>query len=298
MDHVGIIGLGTMGAPIAHHMIRQNRCHVVYDVNDEVMAPFADENVMLANGVADVAANADIVLLVLPGSDEVEHVVIGGDSGGLLAGLNESDVVVDMTTSSPSSTDVVERHLDERGVDMLGAPISGGEAGAKTGELTIMVGGDDTALARCQPIFESFSNEIIHVGAKPRDGHVVKLLNNFLSFSAFVLTSEAVAVGQRYGIDIEKMLDVFNVSTGRNGATQHKFPQYVNTGTYDSGAPLAILKKDLSLYSSLMNDSPPMGDLIYAIVAEATDELGSDTDHTHLYEYIRDSTSGEIEGDG
>lgn len=299
MDRIGVIGLGTMGEPIVRHLLQHDRCSIVYDASEGAMASIADEDVKLASGAADVFANADVVLLLLPGSDEVEQVLFGHKPGDSSDRLGDTDIVVDMTTSAPSATDSIGRRLDDQGIGFLSAPISGGEAGAISGELTVIVGGDSTTLSRCRPVFDTFAEEIIHVGTNPQDGHIVKLLNNFLSFSAFVLTSEAVAVGRSYGIETSDMLRTFNTSTGRNSATEHKFPQYVETGTYDSGAPLSILQKDLGLFSVLTDDAGAdlfLGEVVEEVVGQAAKELGNEVDHTHLFEYVEESIFEEQDG--
>lgn len=284
MATLGFVGLGRMGGPMAGHLARAGHEVHLYDVRPEAVA--AVPGGTTAPSLAALGAAANVVFLSLPGPLAVRDV-----AGELAEHLSPGDVLVDTTTSTPKTTRAIADRMGEHDVDVLGAPISGGTDGAAGGSLTVMVGGDPAVFERCRPYVETFADRIVHVGDAPGHGHAVKLLNNYLSITAMLATSEAVVLGQAAGLDVETMCEVFNASTGRNSATEDKFPECV-TADRSVGFALSLLTKDIGLLTDFAQDEdiPLMLARIVEGDAERTRAAyGDDGDMTDIYQYVRDA---------
>ena len=267
---VGFVGLGNMGGRITRRIVAAGHPVLGYDV-DPTRA--AESGAAAALSPAGVSEGADIVLLSLPDSPVVEAVVLGDD--GILPAARPGQVVVDLSTSSPSSTVELHRRLGERGVDFVDAGISGGAAAAEQGTLTIMAGGSEEALDRVRPVLGTFSARIFHMGASGA-GHTAKLLNNFLNGISLAATAEVMVAARKAGLELHAFLDVLNNSSGVNFATLNRFPKIVDGDYLEGGLTGNLMLKDLRLYAELAREldvrTPTAGGCIEAF--ELAAELG------------------------
>jgi 3-hydroxyisobutyrate dehydrogenase len=243
---VGMVGLGNMGGRMARRLVDAGIEVIGFDPRpgaaDAVGArPAADP--------AEVARQAEVLLMSLPDSHVVEPVVRGPD--GLLAGAKAGATIVDLSTASPSST--VELHAEAAavGVRYLDAGISGGAAAAEKGTLTIMAGGDAEALAEIGWVLEPIAAHVHHMGASGA-GHTAKLLNNFLNAVSLAATAEVMVAGRKAGLDLAQLLDVLNSSSGTNFATQNRFPHIVRGDYLEGGLTGRLMTKDVALYVDLV----------------------------------------------
>jgi 3-hydroxyisobutyrate dehydrogenase len=241
----GIIGAGNMGG-------RMGRC--VRDGGDQVVAfdPAQGPECGLptVGSVAELVAVVDVVLLSLPDSGVVEAVVLGED--GLLVHARAGQIVVDLSTASPESTERIHAALAERGVPFLDAGVSGGAAAAETGTLTLMVGGSGADLERVRPILSHFAARIFHMGSSG-SGHVAKALNNFLNGISLAATAEVMVAAKRAGLDLGQLLEVINASSGVNFATLNRFPRIIEGDYLEGGLTGRLMAKDLRLYLEYLN---------------------------------------------
>lgn len=284
MVTIGFIGLGDMGGPIVRHLVNAGHDVSAFDIDDEALSAAADAGATPAASNADAAGGAELVFLSLPDPDTVELVV-----GEIDDTLDSGAVLVDLTTSTPRTTNSVAEELSRTGVEVLGAPISGGKQGAQAATLSAMVGGDEAVYEACRPVFETFAPDCFHVGDAPGHGHAVKLLNNFLSYTALLATSEAVIVGETAGLDPELLVEVFSASTGRNSATEDKIPNQVLTGEYDTGFPLSLTEKDVRLFIEFAEDQGTpalLGSVTRLLVGYARSAEGDDGDMTRVYDFL------------
>jgi len=248
VTRVGFVGLGNMGGRITRRIVAAGYSVVGFDV-DPTRA--AEAGATPAGSPAAVAEGADVVLLSLPDSPVVETVVLGDD--GILGSAREGQVVVDLSTSSPSSTVELHRRLGERGVDFVDAGISGGAAAAEQGTLTIMAGGVEAALDRVRPVLDTFSARVHHMGASGA-GHTAKLLNNFLNGISLAATAEVMVAARKAGLELHTFLDVLNNSSGVNFATLNRFPRIVDGDYLEGGLTGNLMLKDLRLYAELARE--------------------------------------------
>jgi 3-hydroxyisobutyrate dehydrogenase-like beta-hydroxyacid dehydrogenase len=238
----GIIGAGHMGGRMGRRVRDAGEPIVAFDVAAERLAASGLEP---AASVADLVGQVDVVLLSLPDSTVIEPVVLGED--GVLVSARAGQVVVDLSTAAPDSTQRIHAALAERGVAYVDAGISGGAKAAEAGTLTIMAGGEPEALERVRPLLERFASKIVHMGPSGA-GHVAKLLNNFLNGVALAATSEAMVAAKRAGLDLERFLDVLNSSSGVNFATLNRFPHIVKGDYLEGGLTGRLMAKDVRLY--------------------------------------------------
>jgi 3-hydroxyisobutyrate dehydrogenase-like beta-hydroxyacid dehydrogenase len=245
---IGFVGLGNMGGRITRRIVAGGYPVLGFDV-DPTRAAAAGASA--AGSPAAVAEGSDVVLLSLPESRVVETVVLGDD--GILGAARAGQVVVDLSTSSPSSTIELHRRLAERDVELVDAGISGGAAAAEQGTLTIMAGGSEGALDRVRPVLDTFSARVYHMGESGA-GHTAKLLNNFLNGISLAATAEVMVAARRAGLELHTFLDVLNNSSGVNFATLNRFPRIVDGDYLEGGLTNNLMLKDLRLYAELVGE--------------------------------------------
>ncbi len=278
---IGFVGLGQMGGPMTRRLLAAGYASVVHDVRAAAMDVLVAEGAEAVGSPAEVAARADVVLVSLPTPQAVREVALGPD------GLIHADALrtyVDLSTTGQEVAVEVAAALAERGVVTLDAPVSGGVRGAIEGTLAVMVAGPAPVLERARPLLEVFGR-VFHVGERPGLGQLMKLANNFLSATAIVATAEAIVLGVKGGLDPATMLAVINAGTGRNTATEDKFPRQVLSGRYAAGFTTGLLTKDLGLCAAAAEalDVPmPIAAEVYAQWQRATAELGADADITRI----------------
>jgi 3-hydroxyisobutyrate dehydrogenase-like beta-hydroxyacid dehydrogenase len=285
---VGFIGLGNMGNPIAKRLINAGFKIVVHDVREEAMIEFQSKGIICLKSPKEVAQLANVVLASLPGPKEVKEVTVGAN--GLIHG-EKIDTFIDLSTTGVRVAKEVSKALKEKGIDMLDAPVSGGVEGARNGTLTIMVSGSKDTYTKYLPILNIIGKNIYYVGEKPGLAQAMKLINNMLSAIALVATSEGIVLGLREGLDIKTMIDILNVSSGRNSATQDKFPKSIIPGTFDYGFKLGLMIKDLELYSEEIREKlkPIISDRLLDIWKQAERKYGANVDFTWIFKYVAEA---------
>lgn len=242
VDTVGMVGVGNMGGRITRRLTAAGLRVVGYDTRAEAAARAGAEP---AAELREVAERCDVVLLSLPDSPAVEAVVLGAD--GLAAHSRPGQVIVDLSTASPASSRRLHELLARREVEFLDAGISGGAAAAEKGTLTLMVGGSAEVLDGIRPLLAPFSAKVFHMGA-PGSGHTTKLLNNFLNAVSLAATAEVMVAAKRAGLDLHRLLDVLNASSGVNFATLNRFPRIVDGDYLEGGLTGRLMMKDVVLY--------------------------------------------------
>lgn len=284
----GFIGLGNMGVPMSTNLCAAGYVATVFDAAGT--AQRAPKGTTVAENIAAVARQ-DTLFLSLPDGRIVASVC---DEILNAAGRRVS-TVVDFSTTGPQAAGEIGAALAAGGITFVDAPVSGGRAGAIAGTLTVIASGPDTAVAALSGPFEAVGGNIFHVGQNPGQAQAVKLLNNFLSATAMAATSEAVQFGMGHGVAMETILDVVNVSTGRNTASADKFPKRVATETFDAGFAMSLMTKDVALYFDEVRKSGS-ADSVGATMTglwNAADAAMPGSDFTEIYKYLRDQSDGE-----
>ena len=283
-EQFGFIGLGQMGGPMAGNIAANGFPLTVYDkAGTQGLAP---ESTQLGADAADVARIADTVFFSVP-DGEVSLIVVNE----IIASVDRrTSVIIDLSTIGPAAAREANARCKAAGITYIDAPVSGGQAGARAGTITIMLAGPKAEVDLHQDVLSGFTKNLFHVGEEPGQGQAVKILNNFLSGTAMVASTEAVLYGLSQGIDMKTILDVVNVSTGQNTATADKFPRRILTETFDAGFATALLTKDVNLFVDNAREAGTPTKIAEAIteVWDKTNDALPGSDITMVYRHLRD----------
>jgi 3-hydroxyisobutyrate dehydrogenase-like beta-hydroxyacid dehydrogenase len=216
----------------------------------------------------------------------------------LLGGLSGGDVVIDTSSSRPSSTREVARRLAQKGVGMLDAPVSGGVLRAEEGNLAVMVGGETGIFEEHRPVLETFSARIFYVGGSGA-GHMAKAVNNLLSATTLASAAEAVLLGERAGLDPETLVEIINASSGRSASTEVKFPRYVLNRAFNDGFTIGMMNKDVRIAldtASELGFPTVMGSAVGQVWQAAVAQGFGGEGHTAIYAFLEAITGARNKG--
>jgi 3-hydroxyisobutyrate dehydrogenase len=293
---IGFIGIGNMGWPMAANLVRKGFPVTVLDARAGFALRFATEiGGSAAETIAGLAAESAVVVTMLPTSADVRAVLTEGNDN-VLSALASGSVVIDMTSGQPAVTQALAIEVAASGSAMIDAPVSGGVPRAKSGELAIMVGGDGAVIARIRPVLEAMGTTILETGGVG-SGQAMKALNNLVSAGGFLIGVEALMIGARFGLDPALMVDVLNVSSGKNNSTERKFKQAVLSRRFDSGFSLDLMVKDISIALDLGRNTAtpaPLAALCRELWAAAALQLGLGHDHTEAARFVERLAGQEL----
>ncbi len=279
---IGFVGLGNMGRPIAGNLVESGQDIIAYDAAGT--AARAPQGAQIAGSAGALAGMVEVIHLCVPDGRASEAVARDIRS----ATDRQTRLVVDHSTIGTEAAQRVHGFLAAAGIEYVDAPVSGGVSGAVNATLAIMYSGSENTFKQLQRTFEAMAGNVFRVGGEPGQGQAMKVLNNFLSGTAMAATAEAVAFGVKQGLDMKMILDVVNVSSGRNTATADKFPNRVVTGTYDAGFSSAQFVKDLRLFhdaASAIRASCPISPAVSAIW-RSLDAIEPNADITRIYTFV------------
>ncbi|WP_313476995.1 3-hydroxyisobutyrate dehydrogenase [Stutzerimonas kunmingensis] len=249
--HIGFIGLGNMGAPMAHNLLKAGHQLSVFDLNAAAVENLVGAGALPVDSPTAIAqGNAELIITMLPAAAHVKSVYLG--ENGLIASSREGVMLIDCSTIDPHSAREVAKAAAEHGNPMLDAPVSGGTGGAAAGSLTFMVGGSDADFDRAQPILAAMGKNIVHCGAAG-NGQVAKVANNMLLGISMIGVAEAMALGVSLGMDAKTLAGVINTSSGRcwSSDTYNPFPGVLDnvpsSRGYSGGFGSDLMLKDLGL---------------------------------------------------
>lgn len=281
-ETLGWIGIGSMGHRMTRHLVNAGHTLVVADAVSTEKAP---QGVKVAKSNAEVAALADTIILSLPDGTVSEAVA----REIAAAAPRKVKTVIDTSTIGIKAAEAVDGILAKAGIAFVDAPVSGGTAGADKATLAVMLACPEETYERLKPLM-SLMGKPFHVGPKAGQGQAVKLLNNYLSATALAASSEAIAFGTKQGIDMQKVLDIVNASTGRNTATEDKFPRRIINEKYDAGFTAKLQLKDIRLYLENAREAGISSEIAGTVVDVWTglDKAIPGADITIMYPYTRD----------
>lgn len=278
--NIAFIGLGNMGAPMAENLLKAGYALSVYDLSAEAIQRLQQAGASVADSPKEAASNAQVVISMLPAGQHVHSVYLGDN--GLLAELPKGTLVIDSSTIAAADARVVAEAASELGIDFLDAPVSGGTGGAIAGSLTFIVGGNDDAFAKAEPILAVMGKNIFHAGDHGA-GQVAKICNNMLLGILMAGTAEAINLGVKNGLDPKVLSDIMLQSSGRNWTLEvyNPYPQVMenvpSSNGYKGGFMSKLMQKDLNLAMQTAKDTDvetPMGAKATELYAEHTIENG------------------------
>ena len=295
-DSIGFIGLGVMGLPMLVNLARSGQFRIfAYDTSSEPFDILAKEPAFsqtLFRAVSlEYLEQCTTVITMLPNSRITNAVILGnGETKGLAQILVRGSTIIDMGSSDPAETLRLLPILNERGIHLIDAPVSGAAAKARTGDLAIMVGGDERCVETLRPILSCMGRQLIAAG-KPGAAHTMKALNNYIYAAGLLAASEAVAIVEAMQLDTGIFTDILNASSGRNVATETKLKPFILPRNYAGGFALALQAKDLAIANGLQflaGMEAPQLTLCAALWAEAEKTLPGGADNTAIHQFIRE----------
>ena len=239
-DKVGFIGLGAMGGPMARNLIAAGAPLVVHDID---AAKTASLNAEVAGSAREVAAKVQRTIVIVETTEQVQAVIAGPD--GLVEGARSGHIVICMATIDPFAARALAEDLARRGIAMIDAPVSGGTGRAQSGDLSVIVGGDEAVVDKCRDLFDVMGSRTFHVGPLG-NGLAMKLVNNMLVQVNTVAVAEAMVLGVKAGLDPQMIYDVVRVSTGASAAWEMRVPRILQ-GDFVPGGTIDISYKDQEL---------------------------------------------------
>lgn len=240
----GYLGVGNMGQPMAARLLDAGHEIWVYDQREEAVRSMLARKAQRAASARDLAERCETVVVSLPTLEAFRRAVTGPD--GLLEGRSVKTLVNTCTVGAVFLDEMVKA-CAAKGVTVIDSPITGGPAVAAAGSLAVMVSGEPALVEGLRPVFQCWGKTVVVAGDKPGAAQILKLTNNILFAVSLVASSEALVMGARGGLSSDAMLQVINNGSGRNFTTMSVIPKSVVPGTFDFGAPLEMLVKDVDL---------------------------------------------------
>jgi 3-hydroxyisobutyrate dehydrogenase-like beta-hydroxyacid dehydrogenase len=292
---VGFIGTGKMGAPMVRRLLAAGYGVAVFDLDPSATASLqADGAIVMASPQA-VASAAKIVCASLPSPQALKQTVLGEE--GLLRG-SAIKTLIDFSTTGPRVAAEIAGLLARQDIVTLDAPVSGGIAGATQGKLAVMISGPRAAYDSLKPFLENFGR-LFFIGETPGQAQTMKLVNNLLNVAAMAASAEAVVMGVKAGLAPGTMIDVINVSSGRNSAIQDKFPRAVLSRSFDFGFSTGLSFKDVALcLEEATSLGVPMivGSAVRQLLSITNAQFGPASDFTSMVRTVEGWAGVEVRG--
>lgn len=291
----GFVGVGRMGTPMSTRLLDAGHKVCVYDTSREAVAGLEAKGAVGAASPAEVADRADVVFLSLPTPEIVNAVSLGPK--GIIEG-SRAKRVVDFSTIGPRMAKIVAAAMADKGIVYADGPVSGGLKGAREGTLAVMVSCPKAVFDELQPVLTTFG-KVFHLGEGAGQAQTMKLANNLLAAAAIAVTSEAMVMGVKAGLDPKVMIDVINSGSGRNSASQDKFPKSVLPGTFDFGFATGLSYKDVRLCideGEALGVPMVVGAAVREMLAVTNAVYGGDSDFTSMCRVIESWAGVEVRG--
>lgn len=294
---IAFIGLGNVGFPLARNLLNAGHEMTLFDLDPARAAPLVQAGARLADSVQAAAQGAEVAVTSLPNPAAVTAVVPGDD--GLLAALAPGSLWIEMSTTDEGDMRRYAGDAAVRGLDVLEAPITGGANRAWTGEISILVGGDEAVFERYRPLLAVMGGEIEHMGPIGA-ASVVKVITNLLAFVHLWASGEAMMLAKRNGVDLTKAFHGIRISSGNSFAHETE-GQLVLNGSYNCAFTLGLAMKDLRLAMKLARDSEtpvPMADLANDIFERAMAAYGEEAWSTQAVKLLEDQLEEPLRAPG
>jgi 2-hydroxy-3-oxopropionate reductase len=290
---LGFIGLGIMGKPMAKNLLKAGFNLVVFSRSNGPVEELVKEKALSANSPGEVAEHSEVIITMLPDSPEVEEIILGKD--GVIRGTKPGSVVIDMSSINPLVTQEIAKALKEKEVEMLDAPVSGGEIGAIQGTLAIMVGGEKKVFNDCMEIFKAVGKNIVHVGGIGAGGYV-KLVNQIIVALNIATVGEAFSLGVKAGLDPQVIYQAIRGGLAGSSVLETKAPMIFGRN-FKPGFKIKLHQKDLKNALSTAKDLGvplPLTSLVQQILISLMTDGRGDEDHSALATFFEKMAKVEI----
>jgi len=280
MKKIGFIGVGIMGKPMAKNLLKAGYPVIAYDINQEALAEVEQDGAEKGESCAQVAENSEIIITMLPNSPDVEKAVLG--KKGIIEGVHQGQILIDMSSIAPLASQSVAQKLAQKGVEMLDAPVSGGQEKAQSGTLAIMVGGKQEIFQKCRPILEIMGKPVLvgDIGA----GETTKLVNQVIVAVNIAVVAEALTLGKKAGVDPQQIFAAIKNGLAGSQCLNDKAPRMFK-GNYDPGFRMKLHVKDLTNVlqtSQALHTAMPLTAQVMEMMQSLLSEGHSEVDHGGL----------------
>lgn len=285
MTKIGFIGLGIMGAPMACNLVKAGFDVVGYNRTPARVAALASQGVLQADSIAELSAGSDVVITMLPDSPDVESVFFGSD--GVLANLPPSGLFVDMSTIRPDVAVSIARSGREEGVDVLDAPVSGGEAGAVEGSLSIIVGGESAAFDRARPVFAAMGRTVVHVGPAG-SGQTVKAANQLMVAANIQGLAEALVLLEAHGVELSRAVEALGGGLAGSTVLGRKADGMI-ARSFAPGFRLDLFDKDMGIVQAAARDkgvTTLLASVVGQVIGSLVRQGHGDLDHSAMIKVV------------
>ncbi|MEI2417626.1 NAD(P)-dependent oxidoreductase [Orrella sp. JC864] len=296
-QHLGFVGIGRMGAPMAERLLDAGHALTIYDTQPGALQALAAKGARIAGSPKAVADAAATVLVSLPTPEVVLKVALG--QNGLAQG-SAVRTVVDLSTSGSQAARALAEGLAARRVDSIDCPVSGGVTGARRGTLALMVSGPRARYDALQAVLAVLGKPV-YVGEQAGLAQTMKVINNLISVTALSITSELMVMGVKAGLDPDIMLQVINAGSGRTNASEDKIPRFVLTRSFDFGFAIGLSAKDVRLCleeSERLGVPLRVGDAARRLVDDVRGKFGDSADLTEIIRYVEAAAGVQVRGGG
>ncbi|MPV38757.1 2-hydroxy-3-oxopropionate reductase [Georgenia subflava] len=285
MSTIAFIGLGIMGSPMAVHLQQAGHAVVGFNRTPEKTGPLVEAGGTAASSIAEAVADADVVAVMVPDSPDVVDVLTGAD--GVFAGAGPGTLIIDFSTIRPDVTAELAEQAREKGLRLLDAPVSGGEAGAKNAALSIMVGGSAEDFAAARPVLDVVGRTVVHVGPSG-SGQTVKAANQLMVAGNIALLAEAIVFLEAYGVDTSAAVEVLGGGLAGSAVLNQKAQKMLDR-SFEPGFRIELHHKDLGILTSAAREAgvvAPVGALVAQLMASAKASGDAGLDHSGLFSTI------------
>ena len=290
---IGFIGLGIMGKPMARNLLKAGYSLTVYNRSAGPMQDLADDGAVKASSGKEVAQNTEIIITMLPDSPDSEKVILG--ENGVLEGARKGSTIIDMSSIAPLISQKIADEASKRGIEMLDAPVSGGEPGAVAGTLAIMVGGKQDVFDRCLPILDVMGRSVVRVGDVGA-GNFVKLANQIIVAANIEAIGEAFVLAQKAGIEPELVFQAIRGGLAGSNALEAKAPMIMERN-FNPGFRIRLHQKDLHnalLTAKDLGVPLPVTGLVQQMLGALINRDRGDSDHSAIVNFVEDLANVQI----
>jgi len=295
--NIAFIGLGHLGRHLASSLVEAGFAVTVHDLDEAAAAPLIERGARFAPTLKAVAENADVVITCLPSPAATEAVLTGED--GILVNLGRGATWVEMSTNDPDAIKMLAEKAEQRGVGTLEAPVTGGVHKAASGEITVLVGGDEALFEAQRPLFQAMGGEVIHMGSLGQ-ASVIKVITNMLAFIHLLAAGEALTLAKCAGLDLKKSFQAIKASSG-NSFVHETESQVILNGSYDIGFTMDLVLKDLGITQKIAGDLGVPLDLAAQVeqtFRRAKSHYGGDAWSPKVVKLLEDGMGVELRADG
>ena len=293
MQKIGFIGIGIMGKPMAKNLLNAGYSLIAYDLNKDVLGEMVAYGAEKGSSCQEVASQCDIIITMLPNSPDVKKAVLAKE--GVIDGVHTGQILIDMSSIAPLVTQEIAKELNKKNVEMLDAPVSGGQEKAKLGTLAIMVGGKEKVFKQCQPILEVMGKPVLvgDIGA----GQTTKLVNQTIVAINIAAVAEGLVLGKKAGVDPERIFEAIKGGLAGSQCLTDKAPRMFK-GNYDPGFRVKLHVKDLANVletSRKLNTAMPLSAQVMEMMQTLMAEGHTEADHGGLAMFYEKLNSISLE---